>query len=173
MPGLLSHATVGLFIRSRARRSALVWFVVGSCLPDLASRLPGLGLALAAWLVEFEVPLPVLEATGLCHNPLPYLVLCGLVTLCLPMDLRRVAGINLAAGGLLHLGLDTAQSHLNGGYYLLYPFSLERFELGLIESDASLTLLPYLLLGAVVLLGWKLWRSSGNRPGGRAAGGST
>ena len=176
MPDLLTHVSVGVFVRGRAARSALVWFVVGSCLPDLASRLPGLGLALAAWLMGIQIPLPVLEATGLCHNPLPYLVLCVLVAMCLPEQIRRMALLNLVAGGLLHLALDTTQTHLNGGYYLLYPFSMSRFELGWIEADASLVVMPYLLAGSLLVLGWRLWkvrRSGRSRPGDSGAGGST
>ncbi len=160
MPDLFTHASIGLFARSRAPRSPLVWFVIGSCLPDLASRLPGLGLAALAWLLDLQFPLPVLEATGLCHNPIPYLVLCLLVAMCLPAALRSTALVNLAAGGLLHLAIDTTQTHLNGGYYLLYPFTLRRFELGWIESDASLSVMPYLVTGALGVLGWRLWRVS-------------
>ena len=176
MPDLLTHASVGVFVRGKAARRALVWFVVGSCLPDLASRLPGLGLALAAWLLGVQIPLPMLEATGLCHNPLPYLVLSLLVAMCLPAQIRWIAWVNLVAGGLLHLAIDTTQTHLNGGYNLLYPFTLMRFELGWIEADASLSVLPYLATGALFVLGWRIWRfrrSGRSRPGGRAAGGST
>jgi len=176
VPDLLTHAGIAVFARFRAPRSALIWFVAGSCLPDLASRLPGLALAMASWLLGISVPLSVLEATGLCHNPLPYLVLCPLVALCLPAQVRRVAFVNLVAGGLVHLALDTAQTHLNGGYYLLYPFTLRRFELGWIEADASMVVLPYLAVGALAMLGWRFWRfkrSGRSRPGGRATGGST
>lgn len=169
MPDLFTHVSVGLFVRSRAPRSPLVWFVIGSCLPDLASRLPGLGLAALAWLLDLRLPLPVLEATGLCHNPIPYLVLCLLVTMCLPEAMRRCALFNLAAGGLLHLAMDTTQTHLNGGYYLLYPFTLRRFELGWIEADASLSVMPYLVVGALGVLGWRLWSFRG-RGRSQAAG---
>ena len=156
MPDLLTHAGIGVLLRSRAPRSALVWFAVGSCLPDLASRLPGLGLALLSWLTGVPVSLPVLEATGLCHMPLPYLVLCVLVALLLPRPTRTTAFLNLWIAGWLHLFLDTLQRHLNGGYTLLYPFSLRRMELGLIENDASLRVAP--LLALVAVLGWRAYR---------------
>ncbi len=156
MPDLVTHAGIGALLRVRASRSALVWFTVGSCLPDLASRVPGLGLALISWLSGVPIPLPVLEATGLCHIPLPYLVLCALVALLLPRPIRGTAFLNLWAAGWLHLALDTTQRHLNGGYTLLYPFSSRRMELGWIENDASLYVAP---LFGVVLLGTFGWRA--------------
>ncbi len=162
MPDLLTHAGIGVLTRSRARRSALIWFAVGSCLPDLSSRLPGLGLALVSWITGIRMSLPVLEATGLCHNPLPYLVLCALIALLLPEHTRRTAFVNLWLAGWLHLAIDTTQRHLNGGYTLLYPFSMVRWELGWIESDASLRVAP-LFAGALVavlaLRGLVAWRA--------------
>jgi hypothetical protein len=159
VPDLLTHAGIGLLVRAGAPRSPLVWFVVGSTLPDLASRLPGLGMVLASWLLGFGLPVNVLEATGLGHMPLPYLVLCGLIALLLPEDLRWTAWLNLSLGGLLHLALDTAQTHLVGGYRLLYPFSMQRWELGLIETEDSLALLPWLALVVAVVLAGRAWWS--------------
>ncbi len=158
MPDLVTHAGVGVLLRARAPRSSLVWFAVGSCLPDLASRVPGLGLALASWLTGLPVSLPVLEATGLCHMPLPYLVLCGWVALLLPARTRATAFVNLWVAGWLHLSLDTLQRHLNGGYTLAYPFSMRRMELGWIENDASLTVAPVLGLALLGVLGWRIAR---------------
>lgn len=152
MPDLITHAGIGVLLRSPARRSALIWFAVGSCLPDLSSRLPGLGLALFSWLTGIQMSLPVLEATGLCHNPLPYLVLCALVALLLPAHTRRTAFLNLWLAGWLHLAIDTTQRHLNGGYTLLYPFSMRRWELGWFENDASLTVAPLFACALVAVL---------------------
>jgi len=172
VPDLLTHAGLGTLLRIRARRSALVWFVVGSCLPDLASRLFGLGIATASWILDFRVSVSVLEATGLAHVPLPYLVLCWFVAMLLPRTLRYVAFVNLALGGLLHLGIDTLQTHLNGGYYLLYPFSVRRFELAWIETSDSLALLPWLVPVVAIALGSRWWVERRVRRR-TAAGGST
>jgi len=157
VPDLLTHAGLGLLLRCRAQRSPLVWFVVGSALPDLASRLPGLGMALAAYLLDFGLPSNALEATGLCHMPLPYLLLCALIALLLRVDIRRMAFTNLALAGLLHLALDASQTHLVGGYRLLYPFSMVRWELGLIESEDSLSWLPWMALAVVTALAVRWW----------------
>ena len=172
MPDLLTHAGIGALLRVRATRSPLVWFVVGSCLPDLASRLFGLGIASASWIFDFRVSVSVLEATGLAHVPLPYLVLCLLLALLLPRTLRTVAFANLALGGLLHFAVDTLQTHLNGGYYLLYPFSMRRMELAWIDTADSLEFLPWLAVGVGIAYGVRWWWSRRVRTG-TAAGGST
>jgi len=172
VPDLLTHAGLGVLLRIRASRSPLVWFVVGSCLPDLASRLLGLGMVTASWIFGFRVSASVLEATGLAHVPLPYLVLCLLLALLLPHTVRSVAFANLSLGGLVHLGLDTLQTHLNGGYYLLYPLSMRRMELGWIETSDSLGLLPYLVPVVVIALGARGWWSRRVRSG-TGSGGST
>lgn len=158
MPDLLTHTGIGALLRVRRPRTALVWFVIGSALPDLASRLPGLGLALVSWITGIQMSLSVLEATGLCHTPLPYAVLCWLVALLLPRPIRATAAVNLLAGGWLHLALDATQTHLNGGYTLLFPFTLRRFELGWVEADDSLMLAPLFAAALATVVGWRWWR---------------
>ena len=172
MPDLLTHAAIGALLRVRASRSPLVWFVVGSCLPDLASRLFGLGIAAASWIAGFRVSVAVLEATGLAHVPLPYLVLCLLLALLLPRSVRSMAFVNLALGGSLHFALDTLQTHINGGYYLLYPISMRRMELAWIDTADSLAWLPFLAVGVGVVYGVRSWWSRRVRTG-TASGGST
>jgi len=166
MPDLLTHAAIGALVRSEAPRQGLLWFVVGSMLPDVASRLPALGLVTACGWFDFSVPLPLLEGLSVCHTPLPYLVLCWLLALCLPRAVRAVAWINLSLAGVLHLALDATQRHLGDGYRLLFPLVNTKWELGWIDAEASLRYLP--LTGAVVLLalGIRWWRR--RRRGGLA-----
>ncbi len=159
MPDLITHAGVGLLLRLPARRSPLVWFIVGSCMPDIAARLPALSLALASAVFGFEISEVWLDATAMLHLPLPFLLLCLLVALLLPISIRRVAFRNMALGGLVHLAIDLTQYHINGGYRVFYPFSMEMFELGWISNEASLDWLPYsaplFALALLVKIGWE------------------
>jgi hypothetical protein len=152
VPDLLTHAALGSMLGVASRRRVLIWLVVGSVLPDLASRLPGLGMALASRLLGFSVSYDLLQSVELGHVPSAVVVLCLLIALLLPAHMRSAVLLGLGCGSMVHLALDTAQRHLTGGYLVLYPLSMKRFELGLVDSEASLDLLPYTVGAAVVLL---------------------
>lgn len=158
MPDLLTHAAIGAMLRARAPWHSMGWFVLGSVLPDLASRLPVLGLVNASSAFGLTVSLPLLEGLSVCHTPLPYLLLCWLVALLVPRAHRAVAWWNLSAAGLLHLALDATQQHLQGGYMLLFPLSITRWELGWVQAETSLKVLPLLAVAVGVVLGVRWWR---------------
>lgn len=160
MPDLITHAGLGLLLRIPARRSPLVWFIVGSCLPDVAARLPALTLALASSVFQFSLSQAWMDGTGMLHLPLPFVLLCLLMALLLPLDIRRVAFVNLALGGVVHLTLDLTQYHLNGGYRVFFPFSMSMFELGWISNEASLDWLPYTVPVFALVLLIKVWREN-------------
>ncbi len=165
MPDLLTHAAVGSMLGVAARRRVLVWLVVGSVLPDVISRLPGLAMALASRTTGLPVSYELLQAVGLGHVPLAVLAVCLIIALLLPAPVRSAAFLGLTSGALVHLALDTAQAHLVGGYMLLYPFSTRLFELGLMDAEASLDLLPWTMALAAAALGLRrVIRSRWRRP---------
>jgi len=163
MADLLTHGLSAALVRGGKRPdSTLLWLVSGVILPDLLARAPLLlvhglqhRLGWMEWLALDDDRL--ITAMGFPHTPAGMVLVATLIALVLPASLTRspgrwrVAGL-LGGGSLLHLLVDVMQRHLEpAGYYLLYPFSVERWELGWFRSDGSLLALPLLAVLWVVL----------------------
>ena len=166
MADLVSHALSAVVVRGRRPADpVLLWLVTGTILPDLLSRAPFVGLRLIQSLgfiphyslSENWIPL----GFNFPHTPAGiFLValLCAMVApswLIAPLPRSRFA-LWLGLGGLLHLAIDLLQEHLQPGYFLFYPFSIQAVELGLVRSDGSVLFLP-ILIGAALLL-TRPWR---------------
>ena len=162
MPDLLTHtlANVALGAGTLERRRALT-FIVGGVLPDFLARVPGLVLSRVVQPLVLERGIDLeagIKGSGALHLPLGYLLACGVLALALPSRLlfglprRDVFGL-LFLGGCVHLVLDLCQRHVRPSYIYLYPFSLERFELGLWDADLAFVSWPVL-----VPLAWWAWR---------------
>ncbi len=135
---------------------------VGVALPDLLARVVPLGLV---ELVKAGIPLPeaVVAGWGVLHEPIP-LALAGFVLVgAVVARERREAGIGLAIGAVLHLAVDLLQDHHGRGYFLLAPFSIGRYELGLIGSEATVGVAPWLALVTAVVWAARL-RISAREP---------
>ena len=143
MPDLLSHLASGyLFLPKLKTRAWFVVFLLGACLPDLATR--------PFYIIYPKLFWYVMPA----HTPLGLLVLCfGLSGFFIAAQRKQVV-LTLASGCTLHLLRDLLQRHMHGGYVLLFPFSWVIFEFGLFRSEISFYFLPLWLL----LAGLMVWR---------------
>lgn len=116
---------------------------VGVALPDLLARVVPLGLV---ELVKAGAPIPEAAVAGwsVLHEPIPLglagFVLAGAVV----QRERREAAVGLAIGAALHILVDLLQDHHGRGYFLFAPFSIGRWELGLIGSEATVGVAPWL-----------------------------
>ena len=153
---LLTHGLIAALARGpRHPDATLLWLVSGVIFPDLLSRAPLLavrelqGHGLMTW-----VPLSsdrLLIGMNAPHTPVGIALVALLVAMLLPQwfvspqSRLRVASL-IGAGGALHLAVDVVQRHLEPGYFILYPFSVERWELGWFRSDGSVLSLPVLAL---------------------------
>ena len=162
MADLLTHGLSVALVRGRKRPdSALLWLTSGVILPDLLSRGSLIVLyALKSWLGPVEwMPSDtdrLSTALEIPHTPVGIVLVAICIAMLLPSRLShppgrwRVASL-LGAGGFLHLLVDVMQRHLEPSYYLLYPFTVERWELGWFRSDGSLLALPVLVTLWLVL----------------------
>ncbi len=132
MPELLTHLAAArlpaVFLR---RRWVQALFVFGTFMPDIASK--GFQVVTSSHF-HFTVP---------THSLLGVIVLSYLASLFIEERGRGAAFGALAAGALLHVGVDLLKDNLgSGAAFLLHPFSTASTELGLIHPY-ELTLLPF------------------------------
>ena len=138
MPDLLSHALLGHAIHrirgdGRAEPGAYTLVMAGSLLPDLVSWLPmNVYLKLEALL---DLPSEPERYFPPMHAPLLTLLWCLLLALLFVPALRRRALGALLCGAAGHVGLDLLQHKYDGGYLVLYPFDLDRYQVGLVSQD--------------------------------------
>jgi hypothetical protein len=166
--------SAAFLVKAVSRGPEVPVFVLGSLLPDLVSRVP----AAAALFVNqhfFPVPAFWVYFWNPFHLPLGILLTCCGVSFLFPQQRRATVLPQLLAAGALHLLLDVLQRHTGLGYMLLYPFSTRDFEVGIIGSEASVGLAPFLLILVAALWRWRrgtwnllaLARSSASPPEAR------
>ena len=145
MADLITHACSALIPGAFVRSRLLGPVVIGAVLPDLVSRFPATvldmlregGLSIPGWL---------LMPWGVLNEPIALvLVFLLLAQAFRPID-RWVVFRGLLVGCVLHVGLDVLQDHHGDGYQLLFPLSHARFELGWIDSEATVSWAPWLAL---------------------------
>lgn len=144
MADLLTHYVTGRIAGAgmRRRASALL-FAVGTLFPDLMGK--PLGFLMTNLLPAGEVP---------THTPLGLVFLCYATSFLFVPEFRRAAFWMLYAGSLLHLLVDAMKDYLGrGSVYLLHPFSLEAYELGIYRTEDVFIFLPA-NLGILALLWW-------------------
>jgi len=143
---LLTHGAVAVLVKASTgwRRPAV--FVAGTLLPDVASRVPSIGLGLVH-VHLMRLPEWMLFAWEPLHQPFGMALLAYLLAMLFPVAIRVSIFTNLLGGMALHLGLDLMQSHHGAGYMLAFPFDMGSFELGWIGSEATVPFaLPLCLL---------------------------
>lgn len=117
---------------------------LGTVLPDLTSRVPGL-------LMDKFGRGPDL-AYALCdigHMPVGAVLWAGLAAQLFAERGRAFGWILLGSG--LHFALDVLQHHHGMGYRLFWPATSRRFELGIISSEATVVAaVPLLVVTGVV-----------------------
>lgn len=152
MADLVTHLCSGALVALPAPRW-LVPLCVGVTLPDITGRAPQMAFAM------LDVPLPnrLLWAFDVAHQPLPQVLLAGVFALWFRAEDQRRVLLGTLAGVALHFGLDVLQDHHGHGYYLWFPISEARWELGWIGSEATVSWAPWLLLVTGALWGARLW----------------
>lgn len=139
MADLLTHAAVGQLLgRWHRDRDVALLFVLGNFLPDLGYK---------SMLMLASAPTWYCEPT---HTPLWSALLCYAVAMMFEEPARPRAFACLWLGSLVHIAIDLGKDYLGSGVVLLaFPFSLERYELGLYTND----LIVYAILPALVTIG--------------------
>lgn len=155
MADLLTHIAIGhLLKRVSPWPTHPLLFALGTTVPDLVGRAPGLALYLLEVWTKRDMPYIVTLGFDAFHMPIPFTLACLMVAWMVPVDFRRTLFWNLLLGGYLHFGVDVFQSHIDSGYRLFFPLSWVDFELGWIGSEDSLYVAVPLALGA---LGVEVW----------------
>lgn len=166
MADLVTHVCTGLLPAAVFWPRAVVPLAVGTVLPDLTGRVPQMGLA----LLEVDLPRRVLWALDVAHTPVAQVLLAGAVGQLMVAEQRRFATGWLWVGVALHFALDLLQDHHGNGYYVAYPFSMMRFELGWIGSEATVSWAPWVALATAVVWavrGFRARRRARVHPGRR------
>jgi hypothetical protein len=145
----------------RSRYTVVV--ALGTVLPDLGSRVIPIGLDL---LFGSLLPDEVWYPFGVLHDPAALVLTCGLVALVFVEEQRRAVFGALLIGCALHLGLDLLQDHHGQGYFLLFPASTARFELGWIGSEDTVYAAAPLAALTSVVWAIRLWAVEGGRSEG-------
>ncbi len=152
MADLVTHLCTALLPGVLIAGPRATWLALGVVAPDLAARVPGLALDI---LRRLSVPIPINIEAPFAVMHMPIGVLCGavLVSQIVHPEQRRQALVWLIAGGALHLAVDALQDHHGHGYFLLFPFSTQRYELGWMGSEATVAWAPWLALLTAVVWG--------------------
>ena len=176
MADLVTHALSAIILRgTRPLDAALLWFVTGTIVPDLCARAPLVGLRWlqdhGLWAEKTIGSAWIYLGFNLPHTPVGIVLVAIFIAVTIPHWLahplsRRVLAGWIALGGCLHLGVDLLQTHLQAGYFLMYPFSVRGFEFGLVRSDGSALFLPVLIGISMLLIGPRLAK---NRAASRKA----
>ena len=149
MPDLMTHFTASYLLkRMTTPKFNMVPFLLGATLPDILAYIP---LVLAAGIPSGFLPLWLENLPYFFlpfHSFLGFFLFCWLVALLFSKDARAGIFINLILGGLLHFAMDVLQVQHGEFAPLCFPFSWRSIQLGWIESEASLQVLPYLVFFA-------------------------
>ncbi len=162
---LVTHLCTALLPAVLLSAPRATWLALGAVSPDLAARVPGLALDV---IRRLSVPIPSNIEAPFAVMHMPIGILCGavLAVQVVHVEQRRQALLWLLAGGALHLAVDTLQDHHGHGYFLLFPFSTERYELGWMGSEATVAWAPWLaLLTALVWAMRWAWQRYAARSG--------
>ncbi len=141
MPDLFAHFASGYLPASTKpglRFDALL--AVGAILPDVLTRIPEIVLYRIGGFELFHF-------FNALHTPVGFGLSCYLLCLFFAESERKTVFFSLLAGCILHQMLDLLQFQLTeGGYLLLFPFSLTTAHWGLFHYNASVELFPILLI---------------------------
>lgn len=151
MPDPLTHLCSALLPKALTGGRHVGPFAVGAVIPDFGARLPGIALerlSVRGW----PIPDWTMHPWTVLHVPLGAALAAVILALMFPEAERRPVAGWLLAGVAAHFALDVLQFHYEGGYMLLYPVTVTRFECGWIGSEATVPYAPY--LAALTLVAW-------------------
>ena len=132
MADLLTHYVSARLVGFRVRdRAVATLFAAGVLFPDMLGKplafFPG-----APHLLEIP-----------SHTPFGLIFACGAVSQLFARGFRGTAFWALYLGSLLHVVGDLMKDYLgSGAVFLLHPFSLDTFEVGLYRSEDVFYFLP-------------------------------
>ena len=132
MPDLFTHLVSarvpGVFVRDRRIQALLV---IGTFMPDIAFK----GLF---WVFQARQSFAISS-----HSLLGVVLISYLLCLFVEEAIRRPGFVALTAGGLIHLVVDLMKDNGGGGTVLFFlPFSTASTELGWIEPESAVILIP-------------------------------
>lgn len=146
MPDWLTHVLMGwgTFNLLMLRKSDIELFrpaiIVGSVLPDL-------------WYVRmifFRFGIDLSWYLYILHTPIGSAMMSLLIGLIFLKDnVWKRGTLFLMIGAIIHLFLDVMLKHINGGHYLLFPFSLHLIELDLFWPESFTFLLIALVFWGI------------------------
>ena len=144
MADLLTHYVSarlpGGFVGDPAARATLV---LGVFLPDVAGKLMG---RIFGTPDGFSAP---------AHSVLGLLALSYILALFFSPAFRSKAWLTIYAGSLLHVGVDLFKDNLGAGSaYLLHPFTLDGYEIGLYYNENVVFGMPVAALVALAMWKW-------------------
>lgn len=148
MPDLISHIGFGYLVGYRYKSSSwMALFLAAMILPDVVTRAVYIVFPQLYWFVK-----PM-------HTPLGVILLSVLISGFFHKKARNKVMLYICAGGMLHIFLDTLQKHMHGGYLLLFPFSWQPHEIGLIWPGETIYFTPMWIMVILFVILWK------NKPG--------
>jgi membrane-bound metal-dependent hydrolase YbcI (DUF457 family) len=168
MPDLVTHLASALVPGAAMRLDRAALLALGTALPDLAGRVPGL-FAGGLYVIGVPVPSGIEGPFGALHLPVGATLASLMLAFALPERDRPVGAALLTAGALMHLLLDVMQDHRGYGSPLFFPLSTVRIELGWFGPEATVPYAPAFAAVAAVAWGLRAWWAS-RRRGGEGAG---
>jgi hypothetical protein len=141
VPDLLTHATAGYLIsRGLLKDHRIAYFVLGSVIPDVMTRIPGI-------LFQRFIGLPVAHFFDAYHTPAAFFISAYLICFMFPERERLTAFSCISSGALLHFVFDLLQEQFYLPIYMPYfPFNFDTIQWPLFHIHASLFIAPVLLL---------------------------
>jgi len=148
MPDLFTHFATGYLLgRTRFVKRYIAALVIGTMLPDVFTRIPGIVLQ------EF-LHLPIYHFFSAFHTPAGLLLICYLLSFAFTQQERKLTFFYLFFGAMLHFFIDLMQRQFHEGIYMPYfPLRFKTIQWGWFDINASVYLFP--LLFVLVIWIWK------------------
>ena len=145
MPDWLTHSLIG-WITGKTIKQEISLVVIGSLIPDISKL-----YLLLNWIVQGKTDdffLPI-------HTPFGSVLIACVIALFFK-DLKK-AFISLIIGIATHFILDFFLLNVSGGMPLLYPFSWDEWQFGIIRSDDYTMTLLAIFITVVVYVSYLMY----------------
>ena len=136
MPDLITHALF-VYPAKRIFPKNLIFILIGSILPDLVGRIPGVFISNSSIIGWYQT---------IIHTPLALILITYSLSFFFPQKIRKTVFIFILLGIASHLFLDLFQKSIGLAYPWFFPFSFSSFQIPLIWPDESIFLIPVFIL---------------------------